>query len=62
MAVATHSVTDICLAARDASRRLAVMSSAVKDAALLRVADALEERTPTRATSRPGASRASRTR
>jgi glutamate-5-semialdehyde dehydrogenase len=46
MAVATHSVTDICLAARDASRRLAVMSAAVKDAALLRVADALEERTP----------------
>src|SRR5215218_6458618 len=46
MAIATPSVTDVCLAARDASRRLAVMSSAVKDAALLRVADALEERAP----------------
>jgi glutamate-5-semialdehyde dehydrogenase len=46
MAVATPSVTDICLAARAASRSLAGMSSALKDAALLRVADALEERTP----------------
>src|SRR5215211_4709358 len=46
MAVATRSVTDICLAAQAASRRLAVMSSAVKDAALLRVADALEQRAP----------------
>ena len=40
------SVTDICLAARAASRVLATMSTAVKDASLLRVADALEERAP----------------
>src|SRR3954471_14748484 len=46
MAVATPSITDICLAAREASRRLAVMGSGVKDAALGRVADALEARTP----------------
>jgi glutamate-5-semialdehyde dehydrogenase len=46
MAVATRSVTDSCLAARAASRELAGLSSAVKDAALLRVADALEARTP----------------
>jgi glutamate-5-semialdehyde dehydrogenase len=46
MAVATPSVTDICLAAREASRRLAVMGSGAKDAALGRVADALEARTP----------------
>src|SRR5215212_3631221 len=46
MAVATPSVTDICLAAREASRRLAVMGSAAKDAALGRVADSLEARTP----------------
>src|SRR4051795_11981618 len=46
MAVATPSVTDICLAAREASRRLAVMGSGEKDAALGRVADALEARTP----------------
>jgi glutamate-5-semialdehyde dehydrogenase len=46
MAVATRSVTDICLAAQAASRSLAGMSSALKDAALLRAADALEERTP----------------
>src|SRR4051812_47895961 len=45
MAVATPSVTDICLAAREASRRLAVMGSGEKDAALGRVADALEART-----------------
>jgi glutamate-5-semialdehyde dehydrogenase len=46
MAVATPSVTDICLAAREASRRLAVMGSGAKDAALGRVADALAARTP----------------
>jgi glutamate-5-semialdehyde dehydrogenase len=46
MAVATPSVTDICLAAQAASRELAGTSSALKDAALLRVADALEERAP----------------
>jgi glutamate-5-semialdehyde dehydrogenase len=42
----TPSVTDICRAAQVASRELAGMSSALKDAALLRVADALEERAP----------------
>jgi glutamate-5-semialdehyde dehydrogenase len=46
MAVATPSVTDTCLAAKRASRVLATMSTAAKDAALLRVADALEERAP----------------
>src|SRR5215213_4805083 len=46
MAVATPSVTDICLAAREASRRLAIMGSGEKDAALGRVADALEQRAP----------------
>jgi glutamate-5-semialdehyde dehydrogenase len=44
MAVATPSVTDTCLAAKRASRVLATMSTADKDTALLRVADALEER------------------
>jgi glutamate-5-semialdehyde dehydrogenase len=44
MAVATPSVTEICLAAQAASRSLATMSSGAKDAALLRVADALEAR------------------
>jgi glutamate-5-semialdehyde dehydrogenase len=44
MAVATPSVTEICLAAQAASRSLATMSSGTKDAALLRVADALEAR------------------
>jgi glutamate-5-semialdehyde dehydrogenase len=40
------TVTDICLAAKAAARELARTSSAVKDAALLAVADALVERTP----------------
>src|SRR4051812_44466593 len=44
MAVATSSVTEICLAAQAASRSLATMSSGAKDAALLRVASALEAR------------------
>jgi glutamate-5-semialdehyde dehydrogenase len=44
MAVASPSVTDVCRAAKRASRALATMSGADKDAALLRVADALEER------------------
>ena len=44
MAVASPTVTDTCLAARAASRVLATMSTAAKDAALLRVADQLEER------------------
>src|ERR687886_3652 len=43
---ASPSVTDVCLAARAAARELARTSSAVKDAALLAIADALEERTP----------------
>src|SRR5829696_5918686 len=46
MAVASPTVTDTCLAARAASRVLATMSTAAKDAALLRVADTLEERAP----------------
>src|SRR3954470_3178395 len=46
MAVATPSVTDTCLAAQRAARVLATMSTADKDAALLRVAHALEERAP----------------
>jgi glutamate-5-semialdehyde dehydrogenase len=45
MAVSVASVTDICRAARDASRRLATLSTAEKDAALHRIADALEART-----------------
>src|SRR5215208_1097461 len=40
------SVTDICLACKTAARGLAATSSAVKDAALRAVADALEARTP----------------
>jgi glutamate-5-semialdehyde dehydrogenase len=40
------SVTDICLAAKAAARGLAATSSAVKDAALLAIASALEARTP----------------
>ena len=44
MAVASPSVTDVCRAAKRVSRALATMSGADKDAALLRVADALEER------------------
>ncbi|HYM58176.1 MAG TPA: glutamate-5-semialdehyde dehydrogenase [Solirubrobacteraceae bacterium] len=46
MAVATPSVTDICLAARTASGALAQAGSGLKDAALLAVADALLDRTP----------------
>src|SRR6185503_3699315 len=38
------SVTDICLAAKAAARGLGATSSAVKDAALLAIADALEAR------------------
>src|SRR5215212_6408876 len=38
------SVTDTCLAAKRAARVLATMTTAAKDAALLRVADALEDR------------------
>ena len=46
MAVATASVTDLCRAAKAAARELAMLDSATKDAALLAVADALEQRTP----------------
>jgi glutamate-5-semialdehyde dehydrogenase len=45
MAVSVASVTDICSAARAASRRLATLPTAEKDAALLAIADALEART-----------------
>ncbi len=45
MAVATQSVTDVCRAAKDAARRLAMLDSATKDRALLAIADALEART-----------------
>src|SRR5919202_1606303 len=43
---AAPSVTDICVAAKRAARGLAATSSAVKDAALLAIADALEARIP----------------
>jgi glutamate-5-semialdehyde dehydrogenase len=46
MAVTAPSVADICRAAKDASRRLATLPTAEKDAALHRIADALEARTP----------------
>src|SRR3954468_13352187 len=45
MAVATQSVTELCLAARAAARELATLDSATKDRALLAVADALQRRT-----------------
>jgi glutamate-5-semialdehyde dehydrogenase len=45
MATTTRSVTDICLAARDAARSLASLDTATKDAALNAIADALMERT-----------------
>src|SRR3954465_14908234 len=45
MAVATQSVTELCLAAKAAARGLATLDSATKDRALLAVADALERRT-----------------
>src|SRR5215207_9474324 len=43
---APTSVTDVCLAAKAAARGLGATSSAVKDAALLAMAAALEARTP----------------
>jgi glutamate-5-semialdehyde dehydrogenase len=46
MAVATPSVTDICRAAKAASRRLATLPTAEKDAALHAIADALVARAP----------------
>lgn len=45
MATTAVSVTEACAAAKRASRRLATLSSAVKDAALTAVAKALERRT-----------------
>ncbi|MCW2989755.1 MAG: glutamate-5-semialdehyde dehydrogenase [Solirubrobacterales bacterium] len=45
MAVAAQSVTDVCVAARAAARRLAALDSGAKDAALHAIADALEART-----------------
>jgi glutamate-5-semialdehyde dehydrogenase len=45
MAVATRSVTEICLAAKAAARELAQIDSATKDRALLAIADALSART-----------------
>ena len=41
-----RSVSDICLAARAASRRLALVDAATRNGALLAIADALVERTP----------------
>ena len=45
-AAPARSVSDVCLAAKAAARRLASTGSAVKDAALLAIADALVARTP----------------
>jgi glutamate-5-semialdehyde dehydrogenase len=44
MAVATQSVTDLCLAAKRAARELALLDTGTKDRALLAVAGALEAR------------------
>jgi glutamate-5-semialdehyde dehydrogenase len=44
MAIATPSVTDVCRAAKTASRRLAALPTAQKDAALHAIADALVAR------------------
>jgi glutamate-5-semialdehyde dehydrogenase len=46
MAVTVSSVADVCRSARAASRALAVLDTATKDAALHAVARALQERTP----------------
>jgi glutamate-5-semialdehyde dehydrogenase len=45
MATTTRSVSDVCLAARAASRRLAALDTRTKDAALHAIADALLART-----------------
>jgi glutamate-5-semialdehyde dehydrogenase len=45
MATATRSVSEICLAARDAARSLAALDTDTKDAALHAIADALIART-----------------
>ncbi|HWX46149.1 MAG TPA: glutamate-5-semialdehyde dehydrogenase [Solirubrobacteraceae bacterium] len=44
--VATTSIPELCAAAKRAARRLAAVDTAVKDAALLAIADALIARTP----------------
>jgi glutamate-5-semialdehyde dehydrogenase len=44
-AVATRTVADVCREAKRASRALAALDTRTKDAALLRIADALEART-----------------
>jgi glutamate-5-semialdehyde dehydrogenase len=46
MAVTTPSVTELCAAAKRASRQLARLDRGAKDAALLAIADGLEARTP----------------
>jgi len=46
MAVTVSAVAEVCRGAREASRALAVLDSATKDAALQAIAHALEERTP----------------
>src|SRR3954470_17714599 len=46
MATRTLSVPEICAAAKEASRALATAPALVRDAALLAMASALEERTP----------------
>jgi glutamate-5-semialdehyde dehydrogenase len=46
MAVTAQSVSDLCRAARDASRTLATLDSATKNSALHAIADALMARTP----------------
>src|SRR3954451_20229446 len=46
MAVVSSSVSDLCRVAKAASRRLAQVDSATKDAALHAIAGALEARTP----------------
>ena len=44
MATTTASVADICLAAKAASRELAKLDGATRDAALIAMAEALEAR------------------
>ena len=46
MATTAASVSDLCLAAKRASRELAMLGSGVKNAALRAIADALVDRTP----------------
>ncbi len=46
MATTTASISDLCAAAKHAARRLAAVDTAVKDAALHAIADALIARTP----------------